>query len=161
VAPRRTFTPPLDVAALDDTGFLHYLATVPTVTVDEGFRAVLLLESEAPQAATFDERLDLLCGRAAVRREWHLEPDQTLDQGTLAYILTKTCRTPRSLCERLAAPSGLGDRRYALKTCVDEGLLAYALPHDPVSGGQLLAALTRTEARLAAPNAARVEPGNP
>lgn len=147
VAPRRTFTPPLDVAALDDAGFLHYLATVPTVTVDEGLRAVLLLDVDA-NAAAFDERLAVLTERGAVRSEWQLRPDQTFEHGTLAYILTATCGTTRSLSELLAQPIGLGDRRYALKTCIDEALLAYALPRDPVSGGQLLAALTRAETRI-------------
>jgi len=147
-APRRAFTPPLEVAGLDDAGFLHYLATVPIVTVDEGFRAVLLLDTEANPADTFDERLALLTDRGAVRSDWHLQPEQTLDQGTLAYILTVTCGTTRSLSEFLARPTGLGDRRYALKTCIDEGLLDYALTQDPVSGGQLVATLTRAETRV-------------
>lgn len=161
VAPRRAFTPPLDVTALEDVGFLHYLASVPIVTVEEGVRAVLLLDTSAAPATTFDERLTILIERGGVRREWKLQPDQTLDHGTLAFMLTVTCGTTRSLSEFLAASSGLGVRRYALKTCIAEGLLAYALPHDPVSGGQLVAALTRAEDRLRTGSGGLAPPLNP
>ncbi len=145
VSPRRTFTPPLDLATLEDAGFLHYLATVPVVTVEEGVRAALLLDTNAAPASTFDERLILLTQRGAVRSEWQLQADQVLDHGTFAHILTVICGTTRSFSEILAASTGLGDRRYALKTCIDEGLLAHAMANEPVSGGQLVSALVRAE----------------
>lgn len=144
--PRRTFTPPVDPATLDDVAFLHYLAVVPVVSVDEGFRAVLMLDQEKVEAATFEDRMEILTQRGAIKPAWRLEADRTLDQGTLAFMLTAVCKTPRSVSESLAVPTGWGDRRYALKTCVSEGLLEYGLPHDPVTGGQLLSALTRSEA---------------
>jgi len=147
-APRRTFAPPVDPGTLDDSAFLHYLAGVPAVTVDEGFRAVLLLDVDKVEAPTFRDRVGVLIDRGAVKAAWGLDADQTLDHGTLAHILTVVCETPRSVSESLASRAGWGDRRYALKTCVAEGLLPYALPHNAVTGGELMAALTRAEACL-------------
>jgi hypothetical protein len=144
-APHRTYQPPQDPSALDDTAFLHYLATVPTVTAAEGVRAVGLLLDPTPGPASFDDQRHRLEEVGAIKPTWRLEPDQTLDKGTLAFMLSVVCKTPRSLNQAVAAVTNLGDRRYALKTCIDEGLLPYGLPHDPVTGGELLSALSRAE----------------
>ena len=144
-APHRTYQPPLDPSALDDTAFLHYLATVPTVTVAEGVRAVGLLLDPTPTPASYDDQRRRLEAVGALKPGWALDPNETLDKGTLAHMLTLICKTPRSLNETAAAVTKLGDRRYALKTCIDEGLLPYGLPHDPVTGGELLSALSKAD----------------
>lgn len=148
-APRRTWTPSQDPTQLDDTAFLHYLATVPTVTVDEGSRAVLLLIGPTDRWATFEQRWSELERRGGVKAAWRRSPGDTLDKGTLACMLRAVCDLPPGLNELLAAPAGLGDRRYALRTCVYHGLLSYGLPHDPVTGGELLSALSAAESRVA------------
>jgi hypothetical protein len=144
-APHRTYQPPQDPSALDDTAFLHYLATVPTVTVAEGVRAVGLLLDPTPGPASFDDQRCRLKKVGALKPGWALAPEETLEKGTLAFMLSVVCKTPRSLNESAATLTNLGDRRYALKTCIDEGLLPYGLPHDPVTGGELLSALSRAE----------------
>jgi len=144
-APRRTYQPPQDPSAFNDTAFLHYLATVPTVTVAEGVRAARLLAGPTPQPATFEDHRGYLEELGALKPGWRLQPDDTLDKGTLAYVLTVICKTPRSLTETGSALTGLGDRRYALKTCIDEGLLPYGLAHDAVTGGELISALSKAE----------------
>lgn len=143
--PRRTFQPEQDPATLDDMSFLHYLATVPVVTVDEGMQAVFLLTSERGQWPTFERRYEELRLRGAIKQVWHLEADGILSKGTLAYMLRTMCDLPYSLNELAASRSGLGDRRYALKTCVDEGILSYGLPHEPVTGAQLHSSLIDSE----------------
>ena len=70
--------------------------------------------------------------------------------GTLAHMLRTICRMPWSLSELLSRPTGLGDRRYALRTCIDEGILPYGRADDPVCGGGLLAAISQAERYLAA-----------
>ena len=147
-APQRTFRPAQDPATLDDVPFLHYLATVPVVTVDEGMRAVLLLTDTTIKRATFDQRFKVLRRFGAVKTAWHLRSGQVLNKGTLAHMLRTLCDLPYSVNERLALATGLGDRRYALKTCVYGGLLPYGLPHDPVAGGEMLSALTEAERYL-------------
>jgi len=149
IAPRRVIAPPVDPATLDDTAFLHYLATVPTVTVAEGVRAVGLLTGPSQQPASFEVQRGLLEGLGAVKPRWRLQPSETLDKGTLAYMLTVVCKTPKSLNEAVSAITGLGDRRYALKTCIDEGLMPYGLAHDAVMGGELITSLSKAENFLA------------
>jgi len=145
LAPHRTYQPPQDPSALDDTAFLHYLATVPTVTVAEGVRAVGLLLDPTPRPASFDDQRRRLEKVGALKPGWALAPEETLEKAILAFMLSVVCKTPRSLNEAAATLTNLGDRRYALKTCIDEGLLPYGLPHDPVTGGELLSALSRAE----------------
>lgn len=150
-SPVRTFVPSVDPTTLDDASFLHYLATVPTVSVDEGLRGVLLLDEDGSKLTSFEERLAILTERGAVKAAWRLKADRTLDHGTLAYMLTRTSAMRGSVSEFLSRPTGWGDRRYALKSCIDEGLFGYALPHEPVSGGQFVAALSKTERLMKPP----------
>lgn len=145
-APRkRSYVPPQDPATLTDTAFLHYLATVPVVTVDEGTRATLLLVGGTQVWTTFDARSAELARRGAFQPSWGLSPDDTLDKGTLAYMFARTCQAPGSVNTILAAKTGIGDRRAALQVCVYEGLLTQGHPHDPVAGGELVGALEAAE----------------
>ena len=145
VAPARRWQPETPPDDLDDLPYVHYLSRVPVVTVDEGMRAVLMLRGSTRQWPTFEQRQEELRRLGAVKDAWGLEHDQILNKGTLAYMLRTVCALPKSLSEVLAAPTGLGDRRYALRTCVDQGVLPYGRAADPVSGGELLTALTGAE----------------
>lgn len=142
VTPRRTFQPDVDPAQLNDVAFVHYLATAATVTVAEGLRAVVLL-LPADERGDAERPRELLTNRGAFKEVWRLDSDATLDKGTLAFMLRTVCSLRRSLSETVW--SGFGDRRFALHTCVDAGLLPYGAPHDPVRGGDLLWALTKAE----------------
>ena len=143
--PQRTYQPAQDTATLDDVSFLHYLATVPVVTVDEGMRAVLLHTDDSARLSTFEQRYEELRRRGAVKQAWRLETGQILDKGTLAHMLKCICDIPHSLDDVLASRTGVGDRRYALKTCIHEGIMPYGLAHEPVTGGGLISALTIAE----------------
>ena len=149
VSPRRAFTPAVDPATLDDVTFLHYLATVPVATVDEGCRAVLMLR-DGGGSRTRESRRDRLIDLGALKATWSLAPDQILNKGTLAYMLRTICNMPRGLNETLAMRTGLGDRRYAIRTCAREGVLSYGLPHEPVTGGELVAAIAKADEYLEA-----------
>jgi hypothetical protein len=151
-APRRAWSPTQDPDTLDTMAFLHYLPTVPVVTVEEGCRAVLLLVGDVEDARTFAGRRARLLEHGALRPEWTTPADRVLDLGTLAYMLRVLCDLPPGATEVvLSSWSGLGARRYALRTCVAAGLLISGAPSDPVSGGALLAALTRAESYRDAP----------
>jgi len=142
---KRHFVPPIDPAELDDTAFVHYLASVPTVTVSEASRGVFLLLGNSDRWPTYDQRRSELLRIGALQQRWKLEPDDTLDMGTLAYMLRVICDLSPSVSERLAEVTGLGDRRYALRRCVDAGLLPYQSAAQPVRGGEFVAALTKAE----------------
>lgn len=144
----RSIAPEQDPSALNDMTFLHYLAATPVVTVDEGMRAVLLLENDAEVTSTFDQRKEHLIRLGAFQPKWNLQSDSILDKGTLAFMLRTVCTLPRGLSGTLAELTGWGDRRYALKACIHHKILPYSLPHDPVTGGELLSALTASESYL-------------
>ena len=142
-APRRSYQPEQDVSALSDVLFLHYLATVPVVTVDEGFRAVLMLVDAPGDVSTFPARRAVLAHMGAIKPAWELEPEQVLDKGTLAHMVRTVCGFPPGLNELWSSRLGLGDRRYALKTCVYVGMMSSGLSYAPVAGGELLSVITR------------------
>ncbi len=148
VAALRAFEPVQSPDTLSDVAFLHYLATVPVATVDEGMRAMLFLVSDEESLRTFEERYEALRQREAVKRSWRLTRGQLLDKGTLAYMLRSVCGVSLSLGEVFAAWTGLGDRRAALKTCIDAGLLPYGVWNEPVKGGELLSAVAEAERYL-------------
>jgi hypothetical protein len=148
-APKRSFHPEQDVDALNDTVFLHYVATLPVVTVDEGYRAVLMLADLPERPRTFQERGAALEKLGAVKPDWGLEADRVLDKGTLGYMLRAICNLPMGFNELWLSRMDIGDRRYALKTCVHEGLMPYAPAYEPVTGGELLAAVTKGESYIA------------
>lgn len=145
-APRtRTFQPSMDPATLEDTAFLHYLATVPVVTVNEAARGLLLFANAGRDLRTFEERAGELARRGAFRSAWKLTPTDVLDKGTLAFALAALCDLPRSVNSSAAAVTGLGDRRAALQVCVYQGILVRGDSSNPVSGGEFLAALDAAE----------------
>lgn len=147
--PRRTWQPPRDPNTLDAMTFLHYLAVVPAVTVDEGMRAVLMLSDDGARFPTPSRRYAEMIRRGAIRESWQLAADQLLDKGTLGHMLRTACALPRGVNETLAGRFGWGDRRYALEVCVHEGLMPRGVAHEPVTGGELLTALTHAEQYLA------------
>lgn len=131
---------------MNDVAFTHYLPTAPVVTVDEGLRAVLMLDGDTHRWPTSRERRLEAMRRGWIDPDWPAETDRVLDKGTLAHVLMVRCDLPRSINDRFAGAVGAGRRRYALKTCVDAGLLPYATARQPVTGGELHGALVRAEA---------------
>jgi len=143
--PRRAFKPEQDPSTYNDAAFVHFLATVPTVTVGEGARAVLLLVGPTEQWPTTADQISELTRRGAFRTRWKLDPEDTLDRGTLAYMLRAICELPRGVNERVIGRIGVGDRRFALATCVHHALLPHGQTRDPVTGGELISAVTKAE----------------
>jgi hypothetical protein len=145
----RKFQPEINHETLDQTRFVHYLATLPVVTVDEAARAMLILADGTETHATYEQRVAELEQRGIVRKAWHLKPDYVLDKGTLAFMLFKICRMPGGVDTLLFGSWGLGDRRYALKEVADAGLLTHGPDYQPVTGGELVAALARADSYMA------------
>lgn len=146
--PIRTWLPDIGHQELDSTAFLHYLSTVPWATVDEATRAVLLLADGEERFTDYEDRLAELARRKAIKPAWIDSRNQLLDRGTLAYMLRRVCRIPPSTNEVLLGSWGVGERRYALKTCVDAGILPHGSGNELVSGGELLAGISRADEYL-------------
>lgn len=148
--PRKAVTPTVDHRNLAETEFLHYLAAAPVVTFGEGVRAMAILRmvddtSADAFAKPSNAHLEALRALGAVPPGDLPPDDRVLDMGTLAYMLSRLVPIPRTVNDRLAERAGIGRRRYALKACIDAGLLPWSRPNDPVRGGVLLAALAKAE----------------
>ena len=147
--PKRQFVPERDPSRMSDDIFLHYLASVPVVTVDEGMRAFLLLRGPSSKWPGHNLRKGELLRIDAVELRWKLPPYQVLDKGTAAHMLRTICDLPTGVNEHIARVTHIGQRRYALRACVDAGLMPYGRATDPMTGGDLLAALTKADEYLA------------
>ena len=145
----RRFEPAQDPDTLPGTSFLHYLATVPVVSVEEGCRAILLVANGVEKHRTHRERYAELLRRGMVREAWQLQPGDMLDKGTLAYMAHKVCQLPGGLNTLLLGSWGLGDRRYALKEVSAAGIMPYDVPYRVLRGGELLAVLAKIDAYMA------------
>jgi hypothetical protein len=146
----RNYEPQLDPDTLDGTTFLHYLGTVPVVSVDEGCRAILLVADGVETFGSHQERYDELVSRGMIRTSWGLQPNHVLDKGTLAYMVARVCKLPRGVNSHLLGSWGLGDRRYAMRDVIATGIMPYDVPEHAVRGGELLAALAKIDEYLAA-----------
>lgn len=146
-APTRPSQPSVNPNELSDVQFLHYLASAPTVTVGEGARAVLLASGDSGDWQTFELRAAELEKRGACMGWRRSDPDATLRMGALADMLVATCDVPPGVNLRISHWTRIGCERYALRACIDAGLLPYSTPPEPVRGGELLTAVTQCAER--------------
>lgn len=156
-APSLNYEPPQDHATIQDAEFIHYLGVQPMITFDEACRAVLLLIDGADASAGFEDRYGLLLARGLVRDEWRLHAKSAVDRGTLAYMIFKGCKMPGGLNVYLFGSNGLGDRRYALKEVTRRSVMPYGVPYQSLTGGEVLAAISKADDYLAARSAVGVD----
>lgn len=135
----------VDHNTLDDAAFLHYLAARPVVSFDEAARAVLMLHVPPEPPADCAARLAMLRELRALPIGRLPPCDRPIRRGDFALMLRCVAGPPRSLNEWLAGAMHLPSRRYALRTCVYEGLLPAGPEYEVISGGEMVAALTRAE----------------
>lgn len=150
-AQKREYMPEVEPQSLETTAFLHYLATVPVASVEEGCRAMCIETEREEEAGSFDACYQELVDAGIVRSEWGLEADQVLDKGTLAFMATRACGVPPGVNSVLMGSWGLGDRRYALKDAVSVGLMPPGVAWHSVRGGELLAVLAEMEDYVSPP----------
>ena len=145
---KRTYQPPQDHNTLGEIEFVHYLADLPTVSVDEACHAMLILADDQGAHDDFAQRRAALLERGVIREAWHLEGDDLLDQGTLAYMIVKSCGLRGGVNDATFGALGLGDRRYALRTAQWHDMMPYDVPYHAVSGGELLSAISAAAEHL-------------
>lgn len=145
----RRAEPAVEPATFDDFTFMAYLAEQPIVTVDEAYRAVLILaDGHDAEPPTFQARSEALASRGIIRRQWQLRPDQAIDKGSAAYMIMKVCRIPGGVNMLLFGSWGLGDRRYALRELTYQGMLSGGVDYQVVTGPELVSLLSKADARL-------------
>src|SRR5262249_10543908 len=116
-APRQS-QPAVDAKTLPDDAFQSYLATVSLVTVDEAYRAMLILMDGEDTRKTFEERQTKLEERGVARRAWNLHPENVIDIGSVSFMVCKICKIRGGVDMNTIALLGIGDRRYATRELI-------------------------------------------
>jgi hypothetical protein len=145
--PRRS-PPDTDPATLSDEGFQAYLNEVPLVTVDEAYRAMLILADGEDTSQRFEERRDKLESRGIAKPIWGLQAENVIDAGSVAYMVCRICKISGGVNARLIAATGLGDRRYALRELIYRQMLDDAVDYQFMRGSSLHTLLRKADALM-------------
>jgi hypothetical protein len=137
---------PVNPSNLDDMSFLHdYLVRQPMVSVDDGYRAMLILADGQCTAKTFEEREATLERRGISRPAWKLQAEEHFDRGTVAYMVCTILKIRGGVDRVLLGSWGLGDRRYALRELIYREMMAESPPYRYVTGAELVALLGKAD----------------
>jgi len=137
--------PSVDPNTLGDVEFQSYLATAPLVTVDEAYRAVLILADGEDTSKSFEERREKLESRGIARPSWHLSPEAIIDRGTLAWMICKICHIYGGVDLLVFGTLGVGDRRYAMRELIYEKIMDEGSAYWYVQGDELVAVLAKAD----------------
>ncbi len=143
--------PDVKASELSDEGFQAYLAEVNLVTVDEAYRAMLILADGQDTSKNFEERKQTLESRGIARSVWNLQPENVADSGSVAYMVCKICQIRGGVNMHLFGSWGLGDRRYALRELVYREMIDEAVDYQYMTGAALYS-LMRKAGELMAKN---------
>jgi hypothetical protein len=144
--PRKT-APEVDPQTLDDVEFINdYLVQQPVVTVDEAYRAMLILADGEDTAGSFDARRERLESRGIARSAWRLEAENCIDRGSVAYMVMKIMQMRGGVNMLVFGSWGPGDRRYAVRELVYRKLLTDEPAYRYIRGGELASLLREADA---------------
>ncbi len=144
----RTVEPSVDSTTLSDEGFQAYLAHVPLVTVDEAYRAMLILADGEDKLDGFEARKADLESRDIARAAWDLHPENVVDAGSVAYMVCRICRLPGGVNMNLFGSWGLGDRRYALRELIYRKMIQDSVDYQYMTGSALFALMSKADALM-------------
>lgn len=145
--PRQT-PPEVDPNGLAEEAFQAYLAEAPLVTVDEAYRAMLILADGEDASASFEERREELESRNIARAAWDLRPENVIDVGSVAYMVCRICRVRGGINVNLFGRFGLGDRRYALRELVHRRMVEGMVDYQYMTGAALTAVMAKADALM-------------
>ena len=141
----RAVQPEVDPATLSDDGFEAYIAEVPDVTVDEAYRAMLILADGEDGRENFEQREAELQRRGIARAQWNLKPDDVIDTGSVAYMVCQICQIKGGVSARLFGSWGLGDRRYAVRELVYREMMEEGVDYQFMTGSGLYTLLHKAD----------------
>ena len=134
----------VNTSELNDDFFIAYLADEAYVSVDEAYRAMLILADGECAASTFEERAADLEGRDIARAEWKLKPNDVIDRGSVCYMVCKIIGYRGGIDRIIFGSWGLGDRRYAEKELEYKGIVEYGgMDYAPMTGAEFSTILFR------------------
>ncbi|MFQ5422883.1 MAG: hypothetical protein ACE5F9_02770 [Phycisphaerae bacterium] len=137
--------PEVDPATLSDDGFQAYLSEAPLVTVDEAFRAMLILADGEDDSQSFDQRRQKLETREITRPAWRLKAENVIDAGSVAYMVCRICKVRGGVNYNLFGSLGLGDRRYAMRELLYLDMLDDAVDYQYMTGPALVALMGKAD----------------
>ncbi len=140
----------MNSAELSDEGFQAYLAEVDLVTVDEAYRAMLILADGQDGRKNFEERRKELEARGIARAAWNLQPENVIDAGSASYMVCQICQLRGGVGSRLLGSWGLGDRRYALRELVYRKMIEETTDYQYMTGAEMYALMTQADRLMAA-----------
>ena len=147
-APRQE-QPAVNAAELSDEGFQAYVAELNLVTVDEAYRAMLILADGQDGSKDFEERKAKLESRGIARAAWRLEPENVIDSGSVAYMICKICQIKGGVNMNLFGSWGLGDRRYALRELVYREMIDESVDYQFMTGAILYGLMREADELMA------------
>jgi hypothetical protein len=145
----RAVQPETDPATLSDEGFEAYLAEVPHVTVDEAYRAMLILADGEDGRESFEQREAELQRRGIARAQWNLQRDDIIDTGSVAYMVCRICEIRGGVSSRLFGSWGFGDRRYAVRELVYREMVEEGVDYQFMTGSGLYTLLHKADDLMA------------
>ncbi|MBN2559952.1 MAG: hypothetical protein JXQ75_03365 [Phycisphaerae bacterium] len=144
VGPRGT-APAVDPSQLSDETFQAYLADAGLVTVDEAYRAMLILADGEDSSQSFEDRRAKLESRGIARPAWRLEPQNVIDAGSVAFMVCRLCEIRGGVNASLFGRMGLGDRRYALRELLYREMIDETVDYQYMTGPALVAVMAKAD----------------
>lgn len=139
----------IDYNQLPDDLFVAYLAEEPLVSVEEAYRAVLILADGQDGGTTFEERKQILESRDIARAAWKLQPQQVIDEGSAAYMVCKVLQLKGGIDRIIFGSWGPGDRRYAHRELVYRGILDQSgMDYTPMTGPAFSGLISRADEKM-------------
>jgi hypothetical protein len=123
--------------------FAREVVDKEAVTVRDGVAATLILIDRYEPNRTFEEQLEVLIGQDVIEQKERtkLKDSDTLTRGTLAYLLIGALEIKGGLTMRILGRSD----RYALRECIDSGIIEKGSAGSAVSGRELISVLSNAE----------------
>jgi len=138
-SPRVRFQP---TPVKESARFTREVVDKEAVTVRDGVAAILILIDKYEPNRTFEQQLDLIGQDVIEQKErTKLKDSDTLTRGTLAYLITGALETKGGLTMRIFGRSN----RYALRECIDCGIIEKGSAGSAVSGRELISVLANAE----------------
>ncbi|MFH1419742.1 MAG: hypothetical protein ABII12_15830 [Planctomycetota bacterium] len=144
----RHSTPSVDPNELSDEGFQAYLAEIDLVTVDEAYRAMLILADGEDTCESFETRRSALESRGIAKSAWSLVPENVIDAGSVAYMICRICELRGGVSFNLFGRLGLGDRRYALRELEYREMIDDKVDYQYMTGASLVGLMAKADALM-------------
>jgi hypothetical protein len=121
---------------------------VNLVTVDEAYRAMLILADGQDTSKTFEERKAKLEERGVARSAWNLHPENVVDIGSVSYMICRICKIRGGIDMNTFGAIGIGDRRYATRELIYRDMIEDVVDYSYVTGARMVGILGKADAYM-------------